>query len=116
MASIVFNMRAGTLVVTDGGGSFSIAASSGRAPYTNRASAVRRRNEGPIPLGTYRINASELSDPGVLGDMARGLTGDWGDWRVRLHPTGSTRTFGRDGFFLHGGSSRGSAGCIDFGG
>lgn len=116
MATIIFDMSRSALIVTDSRGSFTIRATSGRAPYTNRPSATGRRNEGPIPTGQYTIHASELSDPNGVGDLARSMTGDWGDWRVVLHPGPSTRTFGRSGFFLHGGSSSGSAGCIDFGG
>ena len=77
---------------------------------------VSKRNEGPIPIGTYYIVPSELSDPSVPGDFTRRTQGDWGDWRVRLHPSRSTNTFGRDGFFIHGGDTPGSAGCIDIGG
>ncbi len=116
MATITFDMSSSALIVTDSGGTFTITATSGRAPYTNRPGQTRRRNEGPIPVGRYFIHASELSDPSGAGDVVRGLTGDWGDWRVVLHPAPGTRTFGRSGFFLHGGSASGSAGCIDFGG
>ena len=54
-----------------------------------------------------------------MGDIARLLRrhgGDWGDWRVPLHPSAGTNAFGRGGFFLHGGMFPGSAGCIDAGG
>lgn len=46
----------------------------------------------------------------------RNFRGDWGDWRVPLIPQKGTKTYGRSGFFLHGGSIPGSAGCVDFGG
>ena len=50
------------------------------------------------------------------------MVGDYADlskknkyiWRARLHPI-SAKT-DRYGFFLHGGSMAGSAGCIDIGG
>jgi hypothetical protein len=35
---------------------------------------------------------------------------------VPLEPCVGTMTYGRSGFFLHGGSYAGSAGCIDVGG
>ncbi len=57
-----------------------------------------------------------ISNPGVVGDIARSLRGDWGDWRVPIVPTKGTNTYGRDKFFLHGGFKAGSAGCIDIGG
>lgn len=98
--------------------SLSMPATSGRGSCMNNSiqACVSKENEGPIPIGTYYILPSELSDPNLLGDLARRTQGDWGDWRVRLHPNGDTKTFGRDGFFIHGGDTSGSAGCIDVGG
>ena len=43
----------------------------------------------------------------------RNLLGDWGVYRVPLHPFPGTNTYGRENFFLHGGQKPGSAGCID---
>jgi hypothetical protein len=40
-----------------------------------------------------------------------GVTG-WGHKRVELHPDSSTQTYGRGNFFIHGGWSPGSGGCI----
>jgi hypothetical protein len=37
----------------------------------------------------------------------------WGNFRLTIHPYPSTETYGRGGFFIHGGSTPGSAGCID---
>jgi len=68
--------------------------------------------QGPIPLGTYTAQPSQISEGGWL----RNLLGDWGRFRVPLKADTGTRTFGRDGFFLHGGKEPGSAGCIDVGG
>lgn len=73
-------------------------------------------NEGPIPTGRYFIRPQELDDPWFLYDIARSALGDWGDFRVRLHPPVGTVPYGRDGFFLHGGQFPGSRGCIDIGG
>jgi hypothetical protein len=93
-------------------------ATSGRGGCMNdrRASCVRRAWEGPIPPGGYELRVSEISNPGGVGDWLRQTGGDWGDWRVVLHPMRGTRTHGRSNFFLHGGSRPGSAGCIDIGG
>jgi RHS repeat-associated protein len=66
---------------------------------------------GPIPEGGYLLDPNEISKGGFL----RNLTGDWGQYRAPLHPTPGTETFGRDGFFLHGGEKPGSSGCIDVG-
>jgi hypothetical protein len=37
----------------------------------------------------------------------------WGNFRFSLNPKKGTNTFGRGGFFLHGGSIPGSIGCVD---
>jgi hypothetical protein len=37
----------------------------------------------------------------------------WGSHRITIHPFDTTHTFGRGGFFIHGGTTPGSAGCID---
>jgi RHS repeat-associated protein len=65
--------------------------------------------EGPLPRGNYYFDPSEWSP----GNFVRDMLGDWGTWRVRLYPYPGTDTFGRDNFFLHGGKTPGSAGCID---
>ncbi|KLU98812.1 hypothetical protein ABT58_20545 [Photobacterium aphoticum] len=76
--------------------------------------------KGAIPIGNYYIVPSELSDPNAVGDVLRTYRpdspGDWGDWRIRIYSKPATKTWGRDKFFLHGGSFDGSAGCIDVGG
>lgn len=93
-------------------------ATSGRAGCLNLGTLAcqMKKNEGPIPVGKYFIKPQELSDPGLFGDLLRQSQGDWGDWRIVLHPESDTNTHGRDGFFIHGGGSSGSAGCIDVGG
>lgn len=83
-------------------------ATSGRDGSTN----PRTPNTGPIPAGNYSLNPSEISEGGFL----RNLLGDWGAYRAPLHPQSGTNTFGRSGFFIHGGKKPGSAGCIDVGG
>ncbi|MEN6374978.1 MAG: RHS repeat-associated core domain-containing protein, partial [Smithella sp.] len=67
--------------------------------------------KGPIPPGDYTLNPSEASKGGFF----RNLLGDWGDYRVPLHPDNDTNTYNRKNFFLHGGKKPGSAGCIDIG-
>jgi len=96
----------------------------GRTPYSMPASSGRpncecdssSRDKGPIPSGNYTLFTSQLSNPNRVGDIARNLRGDWGDWRAPLVPSASTEIYGRSGFFLHGGVYPGSAGCIDYGG
>jgi hypothetical protein len=89
---------------------------SGRGQCQNNNKCVANKNQGPIPTGKYQLNVSEISQPNAIGTLLRQLRGDWGSWRVPLHPLPATQTYGRSGFFLHGGSIPGSAGCIDFGG
>ena len=60
----------------------------------------------------------ELSDWQKVKGMAGGGEwpggqSSWGRYRFWLTPAPSTETLGRDKFSIHGGSSPGSAGCID---
>ena len=104
-----------------GRSAYDIQGSSGRGNCLNNPSCSRKRGEGPIPPGEYTADSDDLSDPSSLGDIARNTLGDWGDFRVPLEPRQGTDVKDedgkdRDGFFLHGGSEEGSAGCIDAGG
>lgn len=86
----------------------------GTYPYTTGKDGVTDPSvpwQGPIPPGNYSLDPSQISEGGFL----RNLLGDWGKYRVPLTPDSSTNTYGRDGFFLHGGKKPGSAGCIDVG-
>jgi RHS repeat-associated protein len=69
------------------------------------------KNHGPIPRGLYVLDPSEITESNIF----RELLGDWGNYRAPLHPSLDTDTYGRDGFFIHGGRLPGSAGCIDVG-
>lgn len=119
---MVFCISSGKLMVSTAAFAFTIPATSGRGACenSNSSSCMSAPFEGPIPVGMYYIDPADLSDPNIIGDLARNYRpdspGDWGDFRVRIKPFSSTNTFGRDGFFLHGGSYSGSAGCIDVGG
>ena len=65
---------------------------------------------GPIPEGTYWINPSEM----WTNSWHRiGSPSSWGNHRITIHPFTTTETFGRGGFFIHGGTVPGSRGCID---
>jgi hypothetical protein len=76
-------------------------------------SPARQRisNEGPIPEGEYWINPEELQDNAWW--RFRNPRDSWGDHWITIHPYPYTETFSRGGFFIHGGSEYGSAGCID---
>jgi hypothetical protein len=117
---IVFNIKTGRLIASDGGLDLLLFATSGRGSCKNNPSLACQKKsfEGPLPVGEYYIYPHELSDPNPLYDIARTVfhLADWGDFRIRLHPRIQTKTFGRNNFFLHGGGIPGSAGCIDVGG
>ena len=84
-------------------------------------------NKGPIPEGTYYANQTQRQTIGVLDAAIGAATGilgvnrgtwkgslpAWGMRRIWLKPDSDTNTYGRDGFTIHGGFSKGSAGCID---
>jgi RHS repeat-associated protein len=80
-----------------------------------------KMNFGPIPEGNYYINPNEdqfrsfnpISWLGVGYAFWDGA--GWGDRRIPIHPAPGNRVKGRGGFFLHGGTMIGSAGCIDIG-
>lgn len=116
LTTLSFDPVSGKLYIdpeAPGGEPYVIQAESGR-PGCECSSRVK--DQGPIPSGNYTLNKSELTNPGRLGDYARNLRGDWGDWRAPLVPSSGTQRYGRSGFFLHGGRFPGSAGCIDIGG
>lgn len=91
----------------------------------NNTNYGTKRDEGPIPPGSYTADITQLTNPNIFGDLYRnrpfGTGGDWGDWRVPLVPNPSTMVLDehgvpRSGFFLHGGKFPGSKGCVDVGG
>jgi len=85
----------------------------GRFDYSAARQAMK--NKGPIPEGRYWINPSEMWERDFLRWLVLPESHEqaWGTYRITIHPFPSTRTFGRGGFFIHGGSVAGSAGCID---
>ncbi|MEP7012661.1 MAG: RHS repeat-associated core domain-containing protein [Acidobacteriota bacterium] len=79
---------------------------------------------GPIPEGRYSFNTANVQSFSGLSAFQKaaaylkrgtwpGGTIAWGDQRVELNADSSTNTYGRGGFFIHGGFTPGSAGCID---
>ena len=107
----------GSMHVQLSGDSFDMAVTSGRdGPCMNDPACEKVKNTGPIPRGTYLLNTAEMTHWGLLSAILHRVKGDWGSFRVPLHPMNGTETFGRDGFFLQGGDMPGSAGCVDCGG
>lgn len=116
LTSLTYDPKSGVLNVdpeVTGRGEYSMPATSG---VPNCQCDATARNRGPIPSGNYTLFTNDLTNPGRIGDILRNFRGDWGDWRAPLTPSPGTQTFGRSGFFLHGGMFPGSAGCIDVGG
>ena len=66
---------------------------------------------GPIPEGEYWIGPSGLQENSWY--RLRNPRMAWGNYWITIHPYPDTQTYKRGGFFIHGGSTQGSAGCID---
>ena len=82
------------------------------------------KDNGPIPEGEYIVKQSEYQSIENIStkDRIKGALGggpwpgnerSWGSHRIWIYPSSGTKTFGRDGFSIHGGAVFGSAGCID---
>jgi RHS repeat-associated protein len=108
----------GTDFIIAGGGTLNLYADNGEIrgvyPYSSGMSGstdYEARGTGPTPPGQYTIFPSEISPTNFF--RSHFDFRDWGDYRVPLHPDLPTETYGRSGFFLHGGRLRhGSEGCI----
>jgi RHS repeat-associated protein len=80
--------------------------------FDYRAARQKIANVGPIPAGRYFLDpweerSSRTSWQHFFGGAA------WGSYSWSLHIHKGTETYGRGGFFIHGGREWGSAGCID---
>jgi hypothetical protein len=93
-----------------------IPATSGTGKCQNQNTCASQADTGPIPPGRYIIDTTGIVGNVGLDPLFTNAQGDWGNWRVRITPIPGTNTFGRSGFYLHGGLFPGSAGCIDVGG
>ena len=71
------------------------------------------KDVGPTPEGAYYILANEKRTKWNSARTHILRHPGWGDYGWSLHPEPRTETYGRSGFFIHGGSEWGSAGCID---
>jgi hypothetical protein len=81
---------------------------NGTFDYSEARRAMSR--EGPIPPGRYWIQPSELWTNHWYSLAPRAA---WGEHRITIHIFPGTETHGRGGFFIHGGTHGGSAGCIN---
>lgn len=77
---------------------------AGKGDHKNKPESEGIENEGPIPGGLWTIIALLEKTP------------DHGPFVLRLLPNEGTKTFGRDGFLIHGDSisapGTASLGCI----
>ena len=106
-----FDGRTVTLHDRDGNLLGEYPATSGRHGITD----PRVRDKGPIPEGEYLLSPGEINEVDGYRYWLRRATGDWGNFRVPVTPMPGTQTLGRSDFFVHGGDTPGSAGCIDVG-
>ena len=81
----------------------------GRFNYSKKRQKIS--NLGPIPEGNYWINPEELQENAWW--RFRNPRDAWGNYWITIHVYPETNTYERGGFFIHGGSAEGSAGCID---
>lgn len=102
-------------------------------------SGQNKKMPGPLPEGKYLVGPLETRNgqPEEIGAWEAfwyKLTGQvedetsqnkqfckntilsrisWGNYRLRITPTGGQKMYGRGDFYVHGGSLAGSHGCID---
>ena len=102
------------LALVGGGKSFAYPAVSGKPDakrkFDNSEERQKQKGVGPIPQGDYWISPEDLWENAWYKS---GSTSGWGNYRITLRVYPGTETHGRGGFFIHGGSVAGSAGCID---
>jgi len=105
----------GSLLAASDGSSWP--AVSGLPDYQGRFdySKARQRHEGagPIPEGQYWVDPCQVRTWRTSLGAHVVRRSAWGSASVAVHPFDATHTFGRYGFFIHGGSTPGSRGCID---
>lgn len=84
---------------------------AGKFDYSK--ASQRKEGSGPIPEGHYWVDPCQVrtwrTSP-LAHVVARSA---WGSASVAIHPFDATPTLGRGGFFIHGGDTPGSKGCID---
>jgi hypothetical protein len=108
--SLFFN---GHYLMLRGPGGRSYPAVSGRpaeSKFDYSSARYSARGEGPIPPGRYWVRPSEMWSNHWYNLASRSA---WGDHRITIHIFPGTETYGRGGFFIHGGAHAGSAGCIN---
>lgn len=109
--SLRFNGRFLTMI---GPGGRAYAAVSGRptdgGAFDYSPARQHESRTGPIPEGQYWVKPSQMWTNHWYNLAPRAA---WGDHRLTIHVLPGTQTYGRGGFFIHGGTHAGSAGCIN---
>ncbi len=113
-STVLINFDGHMLVLRGSKYQFSWVAVSGRPDnkggFDYSTGRQGKGEQGPIPQGEYWIDPAEIWErPWYKFAMEPA----WGNFRVTLHVMPGTDTRGRGGFFIHGGDTPGSAGCID---
>ena len=73
-----------------------------------------KKEYGPIPEGTYTVNPSDTLVFAKIDPERKDYPyASWGTYATPIRPAQGTETYGRGGFYLHGGVTPGSAGCVD---
>lgn len=87
-----------------------LSSKDGTTSFNYSKARQKQGSVGPIPEGTYWVNPQQLWENAWYRAASRSA---WGNYRLTIHPFTTTTTHGRGGFFIHGGDTPGSAGCID---
>lgn len=98
---------------------------SGRIEYQDKK-YTSLKNLGPVPEGVWHVNQDRFQNYDETqtttmqniknylgGGQWKGGKSIWGNNRVWIEPAKGTDSQGRTALSIHGGSSLGSAGCID---
>ena len=113
--SLKISFDGSKLTLSGASKSYSFPAVSGKPDNKGRfdynPARQTQANIGPIPEGVYWIRPDELWENAWWRIGASDAA--WGEYRISIHPFMKTETHKRGGFFIHGGTVPGSAGCID---
>jgi RHS repeat-associated protein len=107
LAQAVFNGSSISLWTDTGRYLGTWAASSGRGGNVNEVGL------GPIPSGLYVAEPGSTQTASIFSPVWYFFRQEiWGTQRLSLIPYPGTKTYGRSGFFIHGGSHSQTAGCV----
>jgi hypothetical protein len=113
-STLTLHFNGKTLTMRGGSADYRYPAVSGRpqnGTFDYSRENQQQSNKGPIPEGPYWIRPDELWENAWY--KLNAPTSAWGNYRITIHPFTTTETHKRGGFFIHGGTTPGSAGCID---